>query len=490
MAKKTAALLLAVLICAFAAGCTGQRVETGPQLAHNVARMWFPKERVSRFVLDGRLIDGEAAGQAFMDVSADGRTGIAWVDTAAYFVDETGVRPLGTGISTAVVSFDGKYALYHAEGELRMMAAGTGEYTVIETGLASVQQIAASPATRSVLFTATYENDGVNRRTMLYSDGSLTPVYEGRSVMALAVSDDASLRFFYDFEQGAFCVDRGGEEKVVSTGCDSNTNYNFTNDLSEVAFRIKDGVNYLYRVDGGILTELGPGFDYTLKTDVYSMSTTTLIAYINDVQSFLNGLWLVRSSVEGVYVYGVGRLTSEGELEMLVENASDYKVGGGRIAWLGGGRLYSTDMRGKTRELASDVTSFVLSDDGTYVYYISNAGSLFGIKGTGKPKKLDSNVSDCAQIGDTLFYIKDAEPHGTEKTGELCRLTALGSGESVMHNAAAFDKRWGQLMVYAYPPEDGSGEPRLETDEGFTACRVYFTADGAELTLLGEGVER
>ncbi|MBO6061306.1 MAG: hypothetical protein J6P98_04235, partial [Clostridia bacterium] len=260
MKKTLVFITLLALIAVAAAGCAGSRAEQGPALSHNVARIWFPAERISRFALDGKVIEGEVTGQAFMDASADGRTSIAWVDTTPYFVSESGVDQLGAGIDVAVVSFDGRYAVYLTEGELRMFSVETRDCTVLMEGVASAQQIAVSPKSESVLFTVSLEGEGVTRKTFLYTGGSVQEVYEGRGVIAIAVSDDASVRYFYDFKAGAFCADVSGEERVISEKCDNSTNYNFTNDLSEVAFRDTEGENHWYRLRDGRMTDLGGGF--------------------------------------------------------------------------------------------------------------------------------------------------------------------------------------------------------------------------------------
>lgn len=487
-----AAALLAVLSSLFClAGCV-KPAEVGAKLSDNIARLWFPGERESRFVLNSQPIEGSVTGQAFLDPASNGKTAIAWVDVTPYFISEKGVDKLTDATSAAVISFDGSCAVYQAGEQLMLFSAETRSASVIAEGVASVQQISVSPASKAVAFTAQFSDSGAERRSMIYKDGSLTPILEGKDAIVMAVSDDASLCYYYDFGEATVYAEQNGEKTVVTTKPSLKTNFNFTRDLSEVAFCDSEDVNHLFRLSDKQTFDLGEGFQYTLKTDIYSVSATNVITYINDVDSFENGLWLKRDTIDGVRVYAVGLINGKGELNWLAENVGSYAStnDGKRVLSLGGGKLVSTDMKGKSRELAADVASFAITDDGSFTYYISSAGTLFGIEGTGKPVKLASNASSVKVSGGVCFCLTDVTGDGDAACGTLKTFRGLEASADIAKNVSSFDRRNGHVIVYVLP-EDGSGKPIVETaEDGAVLLNAWFTYDGGDMKLLGEKVEK
>ena len=482
-----AALALTALVTA---GCTSKSVSVGAKLSDNIARLWYPNERESRFVLNGNPIEGFVNGQAFLDPASHGRTAIAWVDIFPYFVSQKGVRQLEDGMSPAIVSFDGRLAVYQADTELRVFSAETDEVKTIAEGISAVQQIAVSPKSEAIAFTAQLSGQGAERHSKLYKDGQLTDILEGKNAIVMAVSDDASLLYYYDFDQTGFCVSCGGEVTVIAENLGSDTNFNFTNDLSEVAYRDSYGGNHLFRLSEMNSTDLGEGFQYTLKTDVYSVSTTSVITYINDVSTFTDGLWLRRDTVDGVRTYSIGVLDKEGAVNWLIKSVGAYAAtnDGKRIVTLAGGTLISTDMKGKQKELAKDVALFAITDDGAYTYYISNAASLFGIKGTGKPQKLAENAASVKVYGGTCFCLTDVKGEEDAACGTLKLFRGFTAQAETMENVSSFDRRNGHVIVYTLPKDDSGAPVAQHADDGSLLCSAYFTLDGSEFKLMGENV--
>lgn len=466
--KCFAALMLAALMLAFA-GCGSPSAAVGPMAAHNVARLYSPSERESRFILDGKPVEGSAKGTAYMETSSRGDTSLAWVDgSVLYFVSEKGVDRLGTGISTAELSFDGRIALFLEGNELKMYSADDRGVTVLDTGIESIVQFAISPGGKAIAYTAIYEG-GEDPVVKLIRDGSTTVLFEGGAVAVLAVSDDADIVWFFDSADSSFGYDKSGERTVVSTECGADANYNFTNDLKEVAFNTSDGQNHLYRMASGGDTLLGDGFDFTLKTDVFSISTVTLFTYINDVDTFTNGLWQKRVKLENGTLYSAGLIDGEGNITWLAEDAASCGAlpDGSRVIWVSGGQLYSTDMKGKNTLLASEVDSFKIASDG-YVYFLSG-NVLYSVKGEGRPSRVDSGAADIEVIGSRCVYLKE--------DGKLMSVSGVQTLD-ISERVSAIDGRAGQLLAYE-DPADANGE---------TVYNVLVTTDGVHFERIAEGI--
>ena len=63
--KITALMMLAVML-AGAAACTG-RSGMGASLGANIARVYTPADRTSRFMLNGAMLEGTVTGKAYFD---------------------------------------------------------------------------------------------------------------------------------------------------------------------------------------------------------------------------------------------------------------------------------------------------------------------------------------------------------------------------------------------------------------------------------------
>ena len=241
----------------------------------------------------------------------------------------------------------------------------------------------------------------------------------------------------------------------------------------------KDGLNHLFCLDTKKDTTMGSGFGITEKTDVFSISTVTCYTYINDIDSFRNGVWMERRTVESSYVYDLGYINSAGEVDWLVKDSIQYYVpqDQSRIIWLSPmSRLSTTAVpSGKTVEIAQNAVSFDALADGSRVYYRTAADSLFTVKGSGSAKKVASSIADFAVIDGVCSYItSDGAVHYAEGTNvtDVSSVTA----------AVRFDKRAGMLILYANQQE-GAGEDAVYVYD------AYCSANGREYTLAYSDVE-
>lgn len=473
MKKTIAIMLLAALLLGL---CACAKTVPGAHLTANIARVYTPENRTSRFVLNGTELEGSVIGKAYFDAAADGRTALAWVDTVLYFVSEKGVDSLGTDIGTAEISCDGKSALYLMGDMLYSYSLETRESRVVDTSVASVIQFAFSPHGECAVYTVSYDEEPDVYRTMLLKEGWITPVLEGKNAVVLAVSDDAKTIWYYDINAQALCAEADGVRTEVSKECGAATNYNFTNDLNEVIFSTDDSREIFYRLSDGLTCELGTGFGYSLKTDVYSISKVNLFAYVNDVNSFLDGFFMLRRKGQESYIYTLGYLSAKGAVKTIAEEAYKYLISadGKRVLWLGIDGLYSAGASGKAQRIAEDAVDIIDGGDGNTVYYQSSALSLFMIKGSGKPEKLDTLVESAAVFGGECWYIKEYK----NGAGTLMR-TGGGEAEKALENAARIDLRAGQLMIYADPVNDGTK----------TLYTLYIYTQETGLKLISEGVE-
>ena len=472
--KRIAAFILASVLL-LAAGCTQGNVR-GSVLADNIARIYTPGDRTSRFVHNGAAIDGTVVGKAYFNAAADGRTALAWVDRTLYFVSDKGVDLLGSGIGAAEISKDGGSALFLDGDVIYRYSLETRGTAAVDEGVESVVQFAFSPSGDTFMFTARYSSESGAYRTRLFKDGRLLDAEELSGSIVLAVNDAADIIYYYDAPKGAFSVLTEDGSRVISEECGPVSRYDFTNDLGEVIFSTEDGKEIWYRLSDGSAAELGTGFGYSLGTDVFSISTLTLFTYIYDTSSFADGLYMLRKNAGDAYIYSIGRLSRDGRTRILVENALKYEIpsDGSRIVWLGTDGLFSTDLNGGTKALASDAEDFALSEDGNAVCYVSAAGELFRVSGNRAAEKLDSRVDSLCWFKGRCFYIKDR----TDGVGTLCssdgretRITAA--------NAVRFSRRAGQLLVYTDPV--GYGDREIYS--------LLISADGNEFFLAAEGVE-
>lgn len=470
--KKTIAILLLLCFLLPLAGCAGKQTAPAPWLRHNVARLFAPLSRESRFMIDAKAVEGSAAGKAAMDTSADGRTALAWVDTAVWYVSEKGVDPLGTGIGSAELSFDGRYAAYLEGDELKLFDGQKRTAQTIEGGIASLVQVAFSPNSGAFAYTVCFTGDLTRRVTKLSVGGEVSEPFPGRNTVVLAVSDDASVIWFLEGAELALRVRVNGEERDVSSEVGAATSFNFTNDLSEVAFGRNDGTWALYRISDGSTKELGGGYQFTLKTDIYSINMITAIVYINDTASFTGGFWLKRSrDANDDYVYELCLMDEQGGLSTVASGVTDYaaRPDGSGVFYEADGGIFLAGSDGGTQAVSPAGSGISMTDDGITLYFINGAygaeswpGGAVGIPG--------GSVSSICAIGSVGLCINSE--------GELYRISG-SKAEKVMDSAVRMDKRAGQVIIYAEPTEI----------EGEVIYNVYMTADGERFELQGRGIQ-
>ncbi len=481
MKNRTIALLLAVIMTAALClcACTPGVTNDGTRVKDNVARMYERTERKSHFLLNDKKIEGDVTGMAFMSTSAFGDKSLAWVGSSTlYFVSENGVDELGKGIEIAEISFDGRVALWLEGDKLYKYCVDDRSKTVLAEGLDSVVQFSISPNSKTILATVVYSGENSGKYVTLKCDDS--GVNEiSRSMICFAVSDDGNLMYYYDQETKSFTVKEGDEIYAISGKLSSVTNYNFTRDLREVTFNDAEGVNHLFRLDSKKDTTLGSGFGITEKTDVFSISTVNFYTYINDIDTFCNGVWNERRTVDESYVYDIGYIDGDGEVTWLVKEAVKCYVpqDQSKVIWLSPmARLNVTNVKtGKTTELAQDAASFDCTLDGSRIYYVSMADSLFTVKGTGKAQKVSGAVAEYAVMGGVCAFITE---DGALHYAEGSKVKNVDS----ISNAVRFDKRVGMLIMYANQ-QPGVGE------EDVYVYDAYTSVNGVDYTLAYHNVE-
>ena len=468
-----AALALVFALTAALAGLLACSAEPKTnRLANNVARVYEYNERTSHFYLNDRQIGDDVPGKAYMLTSADGATSLAWVGSTLYFVSEKGTDKLASGIETAELSFDGRVAIWLEEGCVKRYCLDDRSVTVLEEGVSNLIQVSISPKSETILFTVNYAED--SEYVTLIADGSGVREF-ARGNVYFAVSDDASIIYFYDAKTSGFSVQNGDELYLISKNCSAATNYNFTRDLSEATYTDVNSVNHLFVLSTKADTELGTGFGITEKTDIFSISTISFFTYINDVDSFRSGLWSLKRNIDTSEVYDLGYIDDKGEVEWLAKDAVDYAAvpGGKRVVWVSLlSDLYSAGASSKAKKLASSVDRFVAADGNT-VYYTNTNGVLYCVKGTGSPKRVADNVTRIAAVGGKCVFIT---ADGGLHTAEGAKITE----HPEITNAVRFDKRAGMVILYAN--EQAPDDDTLLYD-------AYITADGETFALAYHGVE-
>lgn len=478
--KKLISILVIIVMAAALCSCT-PKLEWGPQVKSNTARVYSVTERTSSFVINGKPVEGSVPGSASMDNSSDGATSLADIDNSVvYFVSENGIDPLGIAVASEEISFDGRVACYLEGGNLMRYSLDTRSSEPIFEGLYSIVQLAISPHGKTVAVTGSEQGDGANISSFIIKDGKAEKVFEGRDCSIIAISDDGSVYYYVNKENNTlYAVSEGGEHAVTDK-IGAASVYNFNADLTELCYYTSSGVNRLFKLSDKTDTELCSGFGYTAKTNVYSISWGDHPVYINAVDTFMNGLFVRRNTTEGGYTCDVGVLTKEG-VRWIIEGAERYAVreDAGYIIWMAEGRLQRTKFSGRTKTLAENVLDMAVTENGS-VYYMSEAKTLFAIIGSKKPVKLDSGLSALAPCGEYCFYIKDKPVGADEETaGRLFR----ASGKECVdmgRNAASFERREGHLLIYTDPV----------MQDGQTLYTLVFTHDGTEFTASFDGVKR
>ncbi len=436
--------------------------------------MYDASNDASYFILNDSVIDGCVEGRAYLDISAMGRRALAWVNnTTLYFVSETGIKSLGHGIEIAEISLDGRCCVYGYDGALLCYNADSDLTEVLAEDITAIRQVSISPNSKRVMFTIVRE--GGADETIIW-DGSKTTAFDANAT-SLAISDDGSVIYYIDTLNGTFCVRENGNTTVISDSVSASSSYNFTNDIREVTYSDSTGKNFLYRLDGHISTELGTGFGYTEKTNAYSISTISLFTYINDVKSFTDGLWMERTRSTGDYegyLYDIGYISLEGELEWLVQDAYEYEIcrANNTILWHDGATLSRTDIYGNTHFVSANAVDFTVSSDGKVFYYITANGTLCMTKSNSShASELDRNVSAVDTIGGVCVFVS-----GSNGKMYFCK---DGDIELIMENVDDIDCRDGMMIAYVTNDEYGS--------EIFDA---YVSTDGRTFSLVHTAVAR
>ncbi len=464
-----------ILLSAFACACTGGMAKNeGTRLSGNVARIYEREARTSHFAIDGDILPDEVKGMAYMSTSADGETSLAWVNSTLYFVSEKGVDKLGSGIETAEISFDGRIAVWQDGQSVYRYTLEDRGIKEILTGVERLIQLSISPDSSTMLCTVLPEGAAEGQYVTTIFEGD-TSRELSRSMICFAVSNDASIMYYYDMETRAFTVRSGDEVYAISKNCSATTNYNFTRDLSEVTYDDVSGLNHLFCLDTKADTTLGRGFGVTEKTDVFSISTITVFTYINDVTSFRGGLWSERHTEDERTYYDIGYINSAGEISWLAKDAVQYKTSPdqSKVIYIDPfKKLVEVKALGsKTKTLANDAASFDMSGD--IIYYVSAANSLFALKGSSAAKKVAGQVKSYAALnGVCAFITEDGSLHYAEYT-KVSDVAGVSS-------AVRFDKRASMLILYANESEYADGTAIYD---------AYLSKDAKTFTLAFNGVE-
>ena len=476
-------MLICACICAAAmlaafAGCQKTGANAGGRLASNICRIYEHDARKSHFMLNDIPIEGDVTGMAFMETSAEGRTSLAWVGTNLYFVSEKGIDKLASGVDTAEISFDGRVAVWLDAGQVKKYCVDDRSTTVLAEGVAKLVQCAISPNSKTMILDVIYDGDEEETNVSLLCNEQGVEEYS-RSIICFAVSDDADIVYYYDGETRGFTVKQGDEVYLISKKLKGTSSYNFSRNLREVTFDDSNDVNHLFCLDTKNVTDLGSGFGYTEKSDVFSISTITYFTYINDIESFRSGFWTARTNVEDkYYTYSLGYIEDSGEIRWVVNDAAKTMVqpDQSRAVWkTSEGSLMSIEAKAGASavKLADNVASFDSSADGSRVWYTDNGGMLYTVKGAGKSEQIMSGVQTFASIGDTCAVI-----------GTSGRLYYVAGSKKTdvdgISGCVRFDKRAGMLIMYAN---------ESKADDDTTVYDAYISGDGKTFKLMYHGVE-
>jgi len=310
-----------------------------------------------------------------------------------------------------------------------------------------------------------YGDDG----TAYFWDGSEHEI--GRNKIIFAVADNAKYIYYNKYESDEYVyttyVQQGDDDNTRVKLTDSVGSIYFNRDMSEIFFT--DGEKtYLCKQAGEKMRlgsgELSPVLPSNIQT-FYASSSDYLVVY--GVDSFAN-IYLLNYADDKILFLNSDSTTSSvtsGSYQCMVAND------GRTLVFLKGDSLRMIDATRPNAEattLAEDVYDFTITEDASVVFYLTNDGEIYSVKGTNRPQLVSDDpdtswLSTVLYQGKTLYFLCDDALYCS--SGE--RATKVATFEEDLN--FVYTTRFG---VYMYTSDN---------DETV----VYYSSNGSTFTRIG-----
>ena len=342
-----------------------------------------------------------------------------------YFIHNGNRQRVARDVSNFVMSLDGSAVVYVTDtddddlGTLVLWQARNGSTRVVETSVVHYQ-ISISPDGRTVGFAVLDRNDDVEG---FFSVNGRTAESLGRNRIPMVISNSGRFVYYFNESNQQFRVSHRGDS-VRLADSDNLFGLWFNRDLTEVMF-VADGTTFIsergrerQRISNNHLVPALPEFIQTSGMNVFGVRSFRNI--IAESRSDSN-MWGWSSTYDLVYIDG------SFETNRIARNVIQHEVSrdGGTVVYLNSqGRLTKLTNVSRTEPTTfefstrDEIEEFVMTADGSQIYFINDFNDLYFIRGTNSPTRVRQDVYTIVMSpnSDTLFFIADIDRNGI---GEL-----------------------------------------------------------------------
>lgn len=346
-----------------------------------------------------------------------------------------------------------------------------------------------SPDGKTLLYNDQSINDASEQTLWLY-DGTLTKI--GDNLIGMAVSNGGSDIYYYDKGQQALYH--------TSMNADKRTELVAGGDLNGAAGLTminKDHTQLLYTIYSGTGTNYDSSvyITYFLNNDNEKVKLdglngsphipNTPFQSIEDPDKLTNQLYSVNNG--GVYYFDdkfhIKKIAADTQGVQLAQN-------GKTLVYQRNNNLYRMDdwRKANAEQIASGISSttfrasWMMTTDGSTVYYINSDKELYVVRGTAESEKIADNVNSMNLSHDNiLFYITDMnENFGL---GSLYACTSASDKERIADDVYIGLDAEVNTTIYL------QAEDPTQTDFAKMKCDVYSAASGKNFEVIIKSVD-
>lgn len=356
--------------------------------------------------------------------SLDGTVYAALTDSGTLFFVRNGkAKVIAEEVVTFLMSSSGKGIAYICEGEeeseLNLYNVGSKKNTVVDDEYmmyAALLGMELSPDGKSLAYYAYDEEEG--EASLMYFSGKKSVKITSSEVELIGLSNGGKYIYVLgendDGESILYSYNKKGDRKKLNT-CSGESFY-FNDDHTQILFT-NDGKSYISS-KGKEAKKISSGTARLLLTeDSMSFSGANSTTYpVDDLYGHVynvnndgkRGLWLIKknenSSKKLVSEAYSAQLDAQAEYIYYLNDDADLKVL--KIS-------HGENASDKAKELAEDVSSFVVTSNRKKVYYVSEDGlySCNGKNGSGRKTIASEDVSSSLVINakDVVYYRLDGD---------------------------------------------------------------------------------
>lgn len=411
------------------------------------------------FYADGELlaitVDGELEGSltsidgAIMVFATSEEKNDGTEVETLYYTDGKEIREIATDVDDVMIAPNGKACAYLVKDEaeevnrvykLFLYDFENGEGTQLSKKIPSTSSYVISADGESVLYNE-YVDGASETKMFLYKNGASESL--GKNLTPMGVSEDAKYIYFFDDGKNTTYVrnEKGENVKIANEKATLFFNYN--------------GTEVLTQISGGA---------YIVKND----DETTRVKIAKKISSFsFHGVAGTARSTSDTCYYGVETFAG---MTFIDYDDGDYT-------------LYRLDDTYERVELAEDVSSLRISEDGSKLYLIRD-DDLYCGDSNGNPEDFERIATDVDSYGisfdgsicyyldddDTLYYV-DGSKTGAKVAEDVKKYGVTSDGYALF--LIDYSSTTGEGTLYSAYKDDG--KERVADD----VCKIDVTNHGA-----------